>query len=169
MGKGLIISAGAALAGVFATTAVAVSPTSPYLPSWGADDMKAAIAGSGSSVLRTDVTAEGDPYIAAKSPSGVRYTVTGRLCDFATAAKTGPKRCRGAVLMTRFTLASDEAVDAAVKKWARDYAAVSIGNGGDNNVLVMRYVIFDHGLHRDNLKVNISVFTGVAEEIWAAI
>lgn len=169
MSKGLSISTGAAIAMALSTAAAAQPSPSPYLPSWGAEEMKAAINGSGSSVTRTDVTADGDPYIAAKSPSGVKYTVTGRLCDFANPAKTGPKRCRGAVLMTRFSLANDAAVDAAVKKWAREYAAVSISNGGDNNVLVMRYVIFDHGLHRDNLKVNISVFTGVAEEIWAAI
>ncbi len=170
MGKGLTISTGWAVAAALASSPLAqAQPSSPHLPSWGTEDMKAAITGSGSTVTRADVTAEGDPYIAARSPSGVKFTVTGRLCDFAAGAKAGPKRCRGAVLTTRFSLASDAAVDAAVKKWAREYAAVSISNGGDNNVLVMRYLIFDHGLHRDNLKVNISVFTGVAEEIWAAI
>ncbi|ATQ41858.1 hypothetical protein [Caulobacter mirabilis] len=172
MGKGLTISTstGLAIAGALAVIqGAAAQPTSPYLSAWGVEDMKAAVTGSGAAVTRADVTAEGDPYIAAKSPSGVKFTVTGRLCDFAAGVRTGPKRCRGAVLTTRFSLASDAAVDAAVKKWAREYAAVSVSNGGDNNVLVMRYLIFDHGLHRDNLKVNISVFTGVAEEIWAAI
>jgi hypothetical protein len=27
-------------------------------------------------------------------------------------------------------------------------------------------MIFDYGLHRDNLRLNIQVFTGVAEQIW---
>lgn len=139
-----------------------------YLSDWGVADMKTAIAAAGSTVVREDVVEEGAPYVAAKTPGGLKYTVTGRVCDFTGGAKVGPKRCRGAFVQTRFSLASDAAVDAAVKKWAREYAAVSISNGGNSDLLVSRYLIFDNGLHRDNLKLNISVFTGIAEDIWAA-
>ncbi|MES2034036.1 MAG: hypothetical protein V4466_07665 [Pseudomonadota bacterium] len=140
----------------------------PYLPDWGVADMKTAITASGSTVVREDIVDEGAPYVAAKTPGGLKFTVTGRVCDYPAGAKSGPKRCRGGFVQTRFTLASDAAVDAAVKKWAPEYAAVSVSNGGNGDLLVSRYLIFDHGLHRDNLKLNISVFTGIAEDIWAA-
>ena len=47
-----------------------------------------------------------------------------------------------------------------------DYAAVSIANGGETDLLVSRYLIFDYGIHRENLQINISVFTTIAEAIW---
>ena len=50
-----------------------------------------------------------------------------------------------------------------------DFAAVSITNGGESDLLVSRYLIFDHGLHRENLQINISVFTGIAEDIWGQL
>jgi len=139
-----------------------------YLSDWAVADMKAAIIASGSTVVREDIVEEGAPYVAARTPGGLKFTVTGRVCEYPGAAKSGPKRCRGAFVQTRFNLASDAAVDAAVKKWGPEFAAVSISNAGDKDLLVSRYVIFDHGLHRDNLKLNLSVFTGIAEDIWAA-
>ena len=39
-------------------------------------------------------------------------------------------------------------------------------NGGDNSLEVSRYLIFDGGLTRENLKTNIEVFIEVAEDIW---
>lgn len=140
-----------------------------YLSDWGAADMKSALVAAGASVVREDVAADGAPYIAAKTAGGLKFSVSGRVCDFAAGATSGPKRCRGASVQTRFTLASDTAVDAAVKKYGPEFAAVAISNGGKNDLLVSRYVILDHGVHRDNLKLNISVFTGVAERIWAEV
>lgn len=141
---------------------------SVYLSDWGVADMKSAIVASGSTVVREDIVEEGAPYIAAKSPGGLKFTITGRVCDLPAGARSGAKRCRGAFVQTRFTLVSDAAVDAAVKKFGPEFAAVSVSNAGDKDLLVSRYLIFDHGLHRDNLKLNLSVFTGIAEDIWAA-
>ena len=36
-------------------------------------------------------------------------------------------------------------------------------------MLVSRYLIFDYGVHRDNLRLNLQVFTGIAENIWGEI
>jgi len=77
------------------------------------------------------------------------------------------KRCKGALLETRFTLGSDSEVQAKVREL--DYAAVSISNGGGGDLLVSRYLIFDHGIHRDNLKINISVFVGVSDDVWGKL
>lgn len=135
-----------------------------YLTDWGVADMRQAVVASGATVTREDVSS--DPYIAAKTAGGLKFTVSGRVCDFATGATTGPKRCKGAFLQTSFTLDSDAAVDAGVKKWGPEYAAVSVTNAGDKGLLLSRYLIFDKGIHRENLVVNIEVFTGVAEKIW---
>lgn len=141
---------------------------SAYLSDWGAADMKSAVAAAGSTVVREDIVEDGAPYIAAKTPGGLKYTITGRVCDLPPGARSGAKRCRGAIVQTRFTLDSEAAVDAAAKKFSREFAAVSVSNAGDKDLLVSRYLIFDHGLHRENLTLNLSVFTGIAEDIWAA-
>lgn len=61
--------------------------------------------------------------------------------------------------------------DAAVERWIKQpgYAAVSISNGADTDVLVSRYLLLDHGIHPESLQINISVFTGVAEGIWSKL
>lgn len=135
-----------------------------YLSDWGIADMRQAVVAAGSTVTREDVT--GDLYIAAKTADGLKFTVSGRVCEFAAGASNGPKRCKGASLQTSFTLESDAQVDADVKKWSPDYAAVSLTNAGENSMLVSRYLIFDHGVHRENLRLNIEVFTGIAGNIW---
>ena len=47
-----------------------------------------------------------------------------------------------------------------------DRLAVAVRNGGDNSLDVSRYVIFDDGITRKNLEVNISVFIGLSYDIW---
>jgi len=131
-----------------------------YLPDWGIADMRQALVGAGAIVTREDNS--GDPYIAAKTADGLKFTVTGRVCEGAP----GAKRCKGAFLQSSFTMDSDAEVDAGVKKWAPQFAAVSISNDGENGMLVSRYLIFDYGVHRENLELNISVFYGIAEKIW---
>jgi hypothetical protein len=131
-----------------------------YLPDWGIKDMRDAVIASGAKVNREDNS--GDPYIAAQTPEGLKFTISGRVCEGAA----GAKRCKGAFLQASFTMDSESDVDAAVKKWGPEYAAISVTNDGDNGMLVSRYLIFDHGIHRENLSLNISVFYGIAEAIW---
>jgi len=159
MYKTAIAGAAAALVVTFAGAAQAQS----YIPDWGIADMRQAVIDAGSSIVREDNT--GDPYIAAKTAEGLKYTITGRVCEGAA----GSKRCKGAFVQSSFTMASDAEVDAAVKKWAPEYAAVSISNDGSKGMLVSRYLIFDYGIHRSNLSLNLQVFTGIAEEIWDGI
>jgi len=161
------VAAAAVLAAGLSCAGTASAQT--YLADWGVADMKSAVVASGASVVREDVSADGAPYIAAMTAGGMKFSISGRVCDHAAGATTGPKRCRGASVQTRFTLTSDVAVDAAVKKYAPEFAAVSISNSGKSELLISRYVILDHGVHRDNLKLNISVFTGIAERVWAEV
>jgi hypothetical protein len=152
-----IAAAGAlAIAVSFAGAAQAQS----YISDWGIADMRQAVIAAGATVTREDNSK--DPYVAATAASGLKFTITGRVCEGAD----GAKRCKGALFQTSFTMDSDSEVDVAVKKWAPQYAAVAVSNDGSKGMLLSRYMIFDYGLHRDNLRLNIQVFTGVAEKIW---
>lgn len=134
-----------------------------FLSDWTVADMRAALTAAKATVTGDGVLDDGNPYVSAKSAGGLKFTVTGRVCDAAAAAR----RCKGALLETRFTLESDADVEAKRKQF--DYAAVSITNAGDNDLLVSRYLIFDYGIQRQNLEINLSVFTGVAEDIWSKL
>lgn len=133
------------------------------LSDWGVADMRAALVAAKATVTGDGVLDDGNPYVSARSPGGLKFTVTGRVCD----GPAGARRCKGALLETRFTLDSDAEVEA--KRKQLDYAAVSIVNAGDGALLVSRYLIFDYGIQRQNLEINLSVFTGIAEDIWGKL
>jgi len=155
------LAAMGALGLTLASTSAATAQT--YLSDWGLADMRAAVTAAEATITEDGSLDDGAPYVAARSASGLKFTITGRVC-------TGPltaKRCKGALLETRFTLGSDSEVQAKVREL--DYAAVSISNGGGGDLLVSRYLIFDHGIHRDNLKINISVFVGVSDDVWGKL
>lgn len=133
------------------------------LSDWSISDMRQAVVAAGATVTREDNS--GDPYIAAKTADGLKFTISGRVCDGAS----GAKHCKGAFLQASFTMDSDAEVDVAVKKWGPQYAAISVTNDGEKGMLVSRYLIFDYGVSRENLRMNLEVFTGIAEKIWDEI
>lgn len=153
------------VAGVLALGLAFAGPANAqtYLTDWSVAEMRAALTAANATVTGDGALSDGSPYVSAKSPGGLKFTVSGRVCEGPASAK----RCKGALLETRFTLDSDAQVEARLKQF--DFAAVSITNGGEADLLVSRYLIFDHGLHRENLQINISVFTGIAEDIWGQL
>lgn len=155
------VAATAALA--FGLMFAGVANAQTYLSDWNVAEMRKSLTSAGQTVLNDGVLDNGDPYVSAKSAGGLKFTVTGRVC----AGATGAKRCKGALLETRFTLESDAEVESWIKQL--DFAAVSISNDHENGLLISRYLIFDHGIHHENLEINLSVFTGIAEEIWAKL
>lgn len=157
--KSMLAGGALAVALAFAGAAQAQS----YLPDWGIADMRQAVIASGATVTREDNTK--DPYIAAKTAQGLKFTITGRVCEGAD----GSKRCKGALLQASFTMNSESEVAAAVKKWEPQYAAVAFSDEGSKSMLLSRYLIFDFGIHRDNLRLNLQVFTNIAEKIWDEI
>ncbi len=135
------------------------APAQTYLSDWAPDDMKSILTDLGAKVTGEGKTDEGEPYVEAESSKGLKFTVYGAACD------VGPtKRCRGAEVATTYTLDSDEAVAAKVK--SLDYVAVTIMNDGDKTLNVHRYLIFDYGISRENVKLNLTVFLEIAETIW---
>ena len=151
-----IVTAGAlALALSVPGAAAAQSGT---LSDWGVADMKQAMVAAGATVTKEGVLDGGAPYIGGTSADGMKFLIYGTVCSGT------PMRCKGANMTASFTLDSDAEVDAREKKI--DRSAVSVRNAGENSLEVSRYLIFDDGITRGNLKVNISVFIEVAEEIW---
>lgn len=137
----------------------AASAQSGLLSDWGVADMKQAITAAGATVTKEGALDNGAPYVGATSAGGMKFVVYGTVCTGTTT-----KRCKGANMSASFTLDSDAEVDAREKKI--DRSAVSVRNAGENSLEVSRYLIFDDGVSRGNLKVNITVFMEVAEEIW---
>jgi len=132
---------------------------SGLLTDWGVADMKQAVVAAGATVTKEGALSDGSPYVGATSAGGMKFVIYGTVCSGTTI-----KRCKGANMSAGFTLDSDAEVDAREKKI--DRSAVSVRNGGDNSLDVSRYLIFDEGITRGNLRVNIEVFIEVAEEIW---
>lgn len=137
---------------------VGASAQSSVLNDWGLSDMKTALTAAGATVTKEGALDGGAPYVGASSANGMKFLIYGTVC-------TGtPARCKGANMSATFTLDSDAEVDAREKKI--DRSAVGVRNAGDNALEVSRYLIFDEGLTRGNLRTNIEVFIEVAEDIW---
>lgn len=136
----------------------AAAAQSGALSDWGVADMKQAMVAAGATVTKEGVLDGGAPYIGGTSADGMKFLIYGTVCSGT------PARCKGANMTASFTLDSDAEVDAREKKI--DRSAVNVRNAGDNSLEVSRYLIFDDGITRGNLKVNIAVFIEVAEEIW---
>lgn len=136
----------------------AASAQSGMLSDWGVADMKQAMTAAGATVTKEGALEGGAPYVSGTSAAGMKFLIYGTVCSGT------PNRCKGANMTASFTLDSDAEVDAREKKI--DRSAVGVRNAGDNSLEVSRYLIFDDGISRSNLKVNIAVFIEVAEEIW---
>jgi hypothetical protein len=149
-----------AVAGAFMMAAAATPAAAQgnLLNDWGIDDVKQAFANLGVTVTDSGTEESGALYVYGKSAEGMKFLAYGTVC-------TGtPKRCKGLNLSAGFTQDSNAEVDRRVKEI--DRMAVSARNGGDNSLDINRYVIFDDGITRKNLEMNISVFIGISEDIW---
>ena len=149
-----------AVAGAFMMAAAATPAAAQgnLLNDWGIDDVKQAFANLGVTVTDSGTEESGALYVYGKSAEGMKFLAYGTVC-------TGtPKRCKGLNLSAGFTKDSNAEVDRRVKEI--DRMAVSARNGGDNSLDINRYVIFDDGITRKNLEMNISVFIGISEDIW---
>lgn len=147
--------AGALMMAAAATPAAAQGS---LLSDWGIEDAKQAFANIGVTVTDSGTEESGAIYVYGKSAEGMKFLAYGTVC-------TGtPKRCKGMNLSAGFTLDSNAEVDRRVKEI--DRMAIGARNGGDNSLDINRYIIFDDGITRKNLEMNISVFIGISEDIW---
>jgi hypothetical protein len=128
------------------------------LNDWGIDDVKQAFTNLGVTVTDSGTEESGALYVSGKTAEGMKFLAYGNACEGT------PKRCKGLNLSAIFTLDNNAEVDRRVKEIYQP--AVSVRNGGDNSLDVSRYLIFDDGITRTNLEVNIAVFLGISYDIW---
>ena len=158
MGNMMIKSLAVAGALMMAAAATPAAAQSTLLKDWAIDDVKQAFANIGVTVTDSGTEESGALYVYGKSAEGMKFLAYGTVCEGT------PKRCKGLNLSAGFTQDSNAEVDRRVKEI--DRMAVSARNGGDNSLDINRYVIFDDGITRKNLEMNISVFIGISEDIW---
>ena len=149
-----------AVAGAFMMAAAATPAAAQgnLLNDWGIDDVKQAFANVGVTVTDSGTEESGALYVYGKTAEGMKFLAYGTVCSGT------PKRCKGLNLSAGFTLDSSAEVDRRAKEI--DRMAVGVRNGGENSLDVNRYIIFDDGITRKNLEMNISVFVGISDDIW---
>ncbi len=99
-------------------------------------------------------------FIEAETEDGLIYAIYGLECD----SKEPTQRCRGAEMVASFDLERDGDIGEVLDMI--DYAAVADYKGTDNRLKLSRYVIFDDGNTPANFRVNITVFTNIANDVW---
>jgi hypothetical protein len=142
----------------FAATPAAAQ--SGLLQDWGIADAKTAFTNIGVTVTDSGTDESGAIYVSGKTAEGMKFLAYGTVCSGTAAAK----RCKGMNLSAGFTQDTNAEVDKRVKEI--DRMAVGVRNGGENSLDVNRYIIFDDGISRKNLEVNIQVFLDISNDIW---
>jgi hypothetical protein len=137
----------------------AMAQSNQLLTGWRLSDMRMAFANLGMADLGTGRSDSGAVLLRTTTPGGLNMLVYGTACQ-----DPGERQfCYGAEFSVEFTLASDEAVLDALT--SIDYAAVSFTRSEPGILRVSRYIILDDGITRGNLEANLSVFTGIADEV----
>lgn len=119
------------------------------------DDMKALITERSDTVERTGEN-NGKPYVAAKTETGFTYFMLGNACK----PETG---CQGVEMLSVFARSPNVSLD-ELNTINTSFAAVSVSLRNDQ-FLTSRYLIFDEGMTRGNIKVNLDVFLQVAGKV----
>lgn len=126
---------------------------------FGWSEMRTELATAGMEITREDVTGD-QRYLVAKDDTGLIFAVYGFQCD----NKETTQRCTGADMVASFTLKDPTTINAILDDV--DYAALSDYKGDDGRLKISRYIIFDNGITRENLQVNIEVFARLSNKIW---
>ena len=122
-------------------------------------EMRAELVKAGAEVTREDVSGD-QRYLVAKDDTGLIFAAYGFQCD----NKETTQRCTGADLVASFTLKDPAKINEVLDQI--DYAALSDYKGDDGRFKVSRYIIFDNGITRENLQVNLEVFMRLSNNIW---
>lgn len=147
----------------FVPGALAQSAAPPNLmANWSLAEMHAVLVEGGATIASEGVMPSGNLVLRAKSDTGMNFSVYGAQCDSADQAS---KRCTGAEFQASFTLKPGLVTKALSEI---DYAAIGYYSSNDD-LIVSRYVIFDNGIARDNLKVNLRVFLNISAKVWQSL
>ncbi|WP_271067799.1 hypothetical protein [Caulobacter sp. NIBR1757] len=135
--------------------AMAAGPApAPLLGVWTPAQMKTLAQGMGLTVTQDAILDNGDPVLAVRSAAGTAFVIQGAACESA--------RCRGATLMAFVTYDTPAKAQEALKRL--DFAAVQVRADEPKVLTLSRYVVFDGGIHRDNLRAQVELFLAVVEQ-----
>jgi len=139
----------------------AETAATPLVGSWTAAEMKAMMVADGMTVSKVSLLDNGSPFLALADQDGVNFGIQGAACK----GEGLTQRCTGAILVSSVDYDTAESAKAVLAKL--DYAAVTITNDGGDSLTINRYVIFDHGIHRQNLTTNVEVFLNILGQVIA--
>jgi hypothetical protein len=126
------------------------------------EDLRAVLGELDLWVNKEGVDEEGDYFLEVETADGLVYHLFGASCDDDDPAKA----CLGLNMVATFSL--KDAADIHAVMDGISYAFLKVYRAGDE-VKIARYVIFDGGITRDNMKANISVFSGIAKAVWSKL
>jgi hypothetical protein len=110
-------------------------------------------------VTEEGVDEDGDFYFEIESDTGLVFHLYGASCD-----DDNPRKdCAGLNAVGSFTL--DAEADVPAVMGTISFAFMKVYRSGDE-VKISRYVIFDGGITRENLKENVRVFAEIGDLIW---
>lgn len=122
-------------------------------------EMRAELVTAGVEVTKDDIAGD-TRYLVGKDDTGLVFAVYGFQCD----SKETSQRCTGADFVSSFTFKDPATVNDTLAKI--DYAALADYKGDDERLKIARYIIFDHGITRENLQANIEVFLRLSNQVW---
>lgn len=105
------------------------------------------------------VDEDGDYYLEAESETGLLFYLYGAGCSEDDPAEG----CLGLNLVASFTMDGESDLHEVMDSIS--YAFMKIYRSGED-IKASRYVIFDGGITRENMKENVSVFVQIADAIW---
>lgn len=108
------------------------------------------------------VDEDGDYHLELKSDGGLLFYIYGASCN----ADDPQKDCLGLNAVSSFTLSAEADVHTVVDSIS--YAFMKVYRSG-KEVKVSRYVIFDGGITRTNVKDNVRIFVEIADKIWTKL
>lgn len=121
--------------------------------------LKAVSSELGYTLADEGVDEDGDYYLEVQSESGLMFYLYGAGC----AENDLAKDCLGLNMIASFTLTDEADVHEVMDSIS--YAFMKIYRSGDD-IKASRYLIFDGGITRENMKENLSVFVQIADAVW---
>jgi hypothetical protein len=106
------------------------------------------------------VDEDGDYYFEVESDTGLLFNLYGARCDEADPRKD----CQDLNVVGTFSLAADADIHEVMETIS--YAFMKVYRSGDD-VKIARYLVFDGGVGRENVKENIRIFAEIGEMIWS--
>lgn len=143
-----------------AAPCAADAATAEVMLNWNPAEMRSVVTGLGMTVLGQRTDDKGFPVLEVKSANGFNFEIYGTECKGAGAGI----RCDGAEFVATIDYDTPSKADRDLAQI--DYAALKYYKQDDDTIALSRYIIFDDGITRQNLEVNLRVFVTISERIW---